>query len=105
MNSFPVGYRIPKKKLEAIPKKKSETAVMKLVNIINFFCMWASIPTSNSSGNNQIFSLALDEGFCVGKTTCINYDFKFQRLSIGNNHLSHIVIRKDEKILNFYRVK
>ena len=37
MNSFPVGFRIPKKKLEAIPKKKSETAVMKLVNIINFF--------------------------------------------------------------------
>ena len=37
MNSFPVGYRIPKKKLEAIPKKKSETAVMKLVNINNSF--------------------------------------------------------------------
>ena len=67
--------------------------------------MWASMPTSNSSGNNQIFSLALDEGFFVGKMTCINYVFKFPRLSIGNNHLSHIAIRKYEKILNFYRVK
>ena len=32
--------------------------------------MWASMPASNSSENNLIFSLALVEGFCVGNSAC-----------------------------------
>ena len=63
--------------------------------------MWASMPTSKNSGNNQIFSLAMDEGFCVRKTTCIKYLFKFQRTSIGNDHLSISTIQKFDENNDF----
>ena len=64
MNAFVKDYKIPKKDLvfnsESI--EICEPSTLKLVNIKKN-CMYASMPTSNSSGNNQIFSVALVRAF------------------------------------------